>query len=358
MNTFAGTFADGRNAARQPAKAMLGTDGLAIVDAAGRELARWPYRSLRLVEEVYRDQPVRLRSTDDESRLTVPDQAVLTALRPLARSLRGGDMRGARTLPRALAWTAATLGTLVLLYFALPLLAEPIAAVVPRTWEERLGRSVMRQVATLFGHGGHLVTCRAPAGRAALDRLVKRLAAGADTDYVFRVQVVDSPIVNAMAAPGGYIVIFRGLIDKAETAEEVAGVLGHEMGHVIEQHGTQALIRAQGMRLLFGSVAEGTSVQIGTTLLTLSYSRAAESQADRIGIKLLNRANIRGTGFVAFFRRLDKSMGHHSAWRRYIATHPPTAQRAAAIESRAIGTGDAMTAAEWRALRNICAIKG
>jgi predicted Zn-dependent protease len=358
MDRFAGQFADGRSAARLPVTVVLGRDGLAILDTGGRQLAVWPYRSLRLVEDVYRNQPVRLRSKGSEGRLSVEDQAILNSLRPLAGRLRGGDMRGARTLPRALGWTAATVGAVVLLYFILPLMAEPIAGMVPRSWEERLGRAVMRQVATVFGHNGRLTMCRAPAGRAALDGLVGRLAAAAETKYVFRVQVVDSPIVNAMAAPGGYIVIFRGLIDRAHSAEEVAGVLGHEMGHVIERHGTEALIRAQGLRLLFGTTGESTSLEFGTTLLTLSYGRAAESEADRIGVTLLNRANIRGAGLVEFFRRLGGKPGGRSSLLRFLATHPPTAERAAAIEARAAGTGDAMSAAEWQALRAICTVRG
>lgn len=358
MNAFSGFFADGRNATRQPAKAMLSPGGLAIYDTGGRQLALWPYRSLRLVEEVYRDQPVRLRSTAGEGRLSLQDQSILEALRPHARGLRGGDKRGARMLPRALAWTGATLATLVGIYFGLPLLAEPIAGLVPRAWEEKLGAAVIRQVATVFGRGGKLVECRAPEGRAALDRLVSRLRAQAETDYVFRVQVVDSPIVNALAAPGGYILVFRGLIDKANSPEEVAGVLAHEMGHVIERHGTESLIRVQGMKLLLGTVAEGSSIEYGTTLVMLSYGRAAEREADRVGVNLLNRADIRGGGLVGFFRRIGKDAGESGGVMRYLSTHPPTGERAAEIEARSFGKGDAMGEAEWRALRSICSIKG
>ncbi|MCW5773737.1 MAG: M48 family metallopeptidase [Rhodospirillaceae bacterium] len=358
MQAYSGFFADGRQAARQPARALLRPNGLAILDSAGKQMALWPYRSLRLVEEVYRDQPVRLRSTAGEGRLSVHDQSILEALRAHTRGLKGGDMRGARMLPRAVAWTGATVATLVALYFGLPLLAEPIAALVPRTWEERLGAAVVRQVGTLFGRNGRLVECRAPAGKAALDRLVARLVAQAETDYVFRVQVVDSPIVNALAAPGGYVLIFRGLIDRANSPEEVAGVLGHEMGHVIERHGTESLIRMQGMKLLLGTVAEGGTIEYGTTLLSLSYGRAAEREADRVGVALLNRADIRGAGLVGFFRRVGKESGESGGVMRYLSTHPPTGERAAEIEATSIGRGDAMSAAEWQALRSICSVKG
>jgi predicted Zn-dependent protease len=265
-------------------------------------------------------------------------------------------MRGRRMLPRALAWTGVTAAALVGLYFAMPLLAEPIAAMVPRAWEERLGQAVIRQVGSMFGTRGRLDACSAPAGRAALDRLVARLAATVETDYTFRVQVVDNGIVNALAAPGGYVIVFRGLIDKAESAEEVAGVIGHEMGHVIERHGTEALIRAQGMRIIFGAMAEGGGLDYGALLLTFSYGRDAEREADRVGVSMLNRADIRGAGLAGFFRRVGKD--DTGGVGKYFATHPPSNERAADIDARAVGKGDAMSADEWRALRTICSEKG
>lgn len=358
MQSFPAIYSDGRSAERHEARAVVGATGLAILDRGGRELVRWPYRGLRLAEEIFRNQPVRLRCDGaGDGRLSVRDQAILDALRPHARHLGGGDMRGRRMLPRALVWTGATVGTLIGLYFALPLLAEPIAAMVPRAWEERLGQAVVRQVAAIFGKGGKLVECRAPAGRAALEKLVARLAGTVKTEYTFRVQVVDNGIVNALAAPAGYIIIFRGLIDKADSAEEVAGVIGHEMGHVIERHGTEGLIRAQGMRFIFGAMAEGGGLDYGALLLTFSYGREAEREADRIGVGMLNRADIRGAGMAGFFRRLakDDSGGGVS---RYFSTHPPSGERATDIEARVVGKGDAMTPAEWRDLRAICSEKG
>jgi predicted Zn-dependent protease len=358
VESYQGYYADGTSAERRPVRVALGEGGLAIRGSDGVQIALWPYRSLRMIEEVYRDQPIRLRSASGgDGRLSVRDQRILDALRAHAPGLGGGDLRRHRALPRAVIWTAATVAALVGLYFGLPLLAEPIAAMVPRSWEEKLGQSVMRQVELVFG-GGQLRDCDAPAGRAALDGLVRRLAATADTDYVFRVRVLDNSIVNALAAPGGYVVIFRGLIDKAKSAEEVAGVLAHEMGHVIERHGTEALIRQYGMQLIVGNVAEGATLDSGSVLLSLSYSRDAEREADRIGVMLLNRSDIRGAGLAGFFRRLSKeSNGGSGGAFRYFATHPPSGERASDIEARALGKGEAMSAEEWQALRKICGVK-
>lgn len=360
MDEFRGFFSDGRTAEMRPALVRLGTAALAVRGERGEALAEWPYRDLRLIEEVYAGQPVRLRSRNGgDARLVVREPAFLDAVARHSRHLHGKNMQRARALPRILGWGGATVATLIALYFGLPVLAEPIAAVMPLSWEERMGRSVRGQVLALIGRNSR--ECTGPEGKAAIEKLVQRLAATVETRYSFNVVVVDNALVNAFAAPAGYIVVFRGLIDKASSGEEVAGVLAHEMGHVIERHGTEALIRQLGMSAIFGAMlgdASGigsTAADIGSQLAVLSYGRAAEREADSVGVDMLNRADIRGAGLVGFFRRIGKETGDDGkGLLRYLGTHPPTGERAAEIESRAVGRGDAMTAAEWQALRAMC----
>jgi len=363
MDLFRGFYTDGQTAEMRAALVRLSGNGLAISSEKGAALADWRYRDLRLVEEVYAGQPVRLRSRQaGDARLVVRDPHFLEALGRRAPHLRSDNMQKSRALPRALAWGGATVATLVALYFGLPLLAEPVAAVMPLSWEERMGQSVRAQALALFGRNAKL--CTAEAGHRALNDLVGRLAATTPSRYTYRVTVVDSPLVNAFAAPAGYIVVFRGLIDKAGSGEEVAGVLAHEMGHVIERHGTEGLVRQFGMQVIIGALlgdASGigsTAADIGAQLASLSYGRAAEREADRIGVTMLNRADIRGAGFVGFFRRIGKdSAAMERGLLRYLSTHPPTEERAADIESRATGKGEAMSAADWAALRAICSEK-
>ncbi|MFO0988286.1 MAG: M48 family metallopeptidase [Alphaproteobacteria bacterium] len=361
MEEFRGYFSDGRTAEMRPALVRLGASALGVRGERGEALAEWPYRDLRLLEEVYAGQPVRLRSRNGgDARLVVRDPAFLDAVSRHSRHLHGNNMQRTRALPRILGWGGATIATLIALYFGLPVLAEPIAAVMPLSWEERMGRSVRGQALAILGRNSR--ECAGAEGKAAIEALVKRLAATVETRYRFDVVVVDNGLVNAFAAPAGYIVVFRGLIDKASSAEEVAGVLAHEMGHVIERHGTEALIRQLGMSAIFGAMlgdASGigsTAADIGSQLAVLSYGRAAEREADAVGVDMLNRADIRGAGLVGFFRRIGKETGDDGKGiLRYLGTHPPTGERAADIEARAAGRGDAMSAAEWQALRRICA---
>jgi predicted Zn-dependent protease len=111
--------------------------------------------------------------------------------------------------------------------------------------------------------------------------------------YVFQVRVVDSPVVNAFAAPGGYIVIYKGLLQMTQSPEEFAGVLAHEIQHVINRHVTRQLLQQASMGIVFGAMtgdlngAMSLGVQVASLLGGLSYSRDAEEEADSEAIKLL-----------------------------------------------------------------------
>jgi predicted Zn-dependent protease len=360
MIAFDAFFADGRTAEQKPVGVVLAAGGLAIRDAAGATLAEWPYAEIELVDEVFPHQPVRLRAkSGGDSRLVVRDPAFYDAL--VQRQPRlGGDMRRSRTLGRAAAWIAAVAASLFGVYIALPLLAEPIAAVIPLAWEERLGKGVRDTAVGVFT-GGKARYCEGAEGQRAIEQLVARLAATTPSRYRFDVLVVDDKTVNAFAAPGGFIVVFRGLIDKADGADELAGVLAHEMGHVIERHGMENLVRAVGAGTILAAVLGDASTlgatlaEYGSTLASLSHGRDAEREADAVGVAMLNKAGIRGAGLVAFFRRIATLSGESGGGvGRYLSTHPPSDERAASIGRRATGAGDAMTAAEWTSVKSMC----
>ncbi len=208
-----------------------------------------------------------------------------------------------------------------------------------------------------MGSGAHL--CAEPAGVAALERLTARLAATTPSRYTWRVTVVDHEMNNAVNLPGGYVVFLRGLVEDAKAPEEVAGVLAHEMGHGISRHGMKGALGSLAISALL-TVFAGDSARwaaIAGDLAMRSHSRSNESEADKIGVDMLNRAGIRASGFAAWFRRLAAETDKNAA-NNYISTHPTSAGRANAVEARGTGKGDAMSAEDWRALRGICSAKG
>ena len=216
---------------------------------------------------------------------------------------------------------------------------------IPQSAEARLGKLMVGDF------GGR--TCSTPGGDAALDALSSRLG-GAEGATV---RVVDVPIVNAVTLPGGHILLFRGLIAQAESPDEVAGILGHELGHVEHRHVLQSLLRQFGLSMVLG----GLDSNVGgytNVLLSATYSRAAEADADSYAIAQLNRAHVSPLGAASFFERLSRGelkTAGAAKLMNYVASHPLSADRQKRFEaSPHSGTTPALNARQWKALRAIC----
>ncbi len=355
MREWPARYFDGQTSAPALAAIALAEDGLRAATAAGGP--HWPYARLRLVEEAYEGRPVRLRALGaGEARLVVDDHAFLAALAAKAPHLGRFDRRGRRIGPAAAGWTAGVAAAIAAIYFGLPHAAGPVAEIIPLAWEERLGDTARDALIAQLGKNARV--CDAQAGQAALARLVARFSIAMPSRYAWRVEVVDAGEENAVNLPGGTIVLLRGLIDRAKSPEEVAGVLAHEMGHGIARHGTRALIGHVVVQSLLTVFAGESSRWAGTAadVALRAHSRDAEREADRLGVDMLNRADIRAAGFAAWFRRIAAETDKNAA-NTYISTHPASAERAASAEARGTGKGDAMNAADWQALRAICAEK-
>jgi beta-barrel assembly-enhancing protease len=185
---------------------------------------------------------------------------------------------------------------------------------------------------------------------AAVDRIGRRLAAHAPRPAEWRFSVVNTREVNAFAVPGGFIYVNRGLIDLAETEDELAGVLAHEIAHVVARHST----RAMSKQLLLAAVAMGASLAVsrksdrwgdiiataggaGVLMAGLKYSRNDEYQADRLGAEIMQAAGYSPHGLTDFFEKLrGESAGRGtSRGARFLAlvsTHPPTGERIARLK--------------------------
>jgi len=224
-----------------------------------------------------------------------------------------------------------------------------VARLIPEKWELAFGDAMSGDL------GGRV--CAAPAGQRALDRLASRLAVPGSP---VRVRVVDLGLVNAVTLPGRQVVIFRGLLGAARSPDEVAGVLGHELGHVDNRDVMTGLLRDFGISLLIGGADGG---KIANALLSSRYGRAAERAADAHAIGALARADISPADTAAFFDRLGRREPDAVAGKllTYLSTHPLSAERRRAFLTatrRAPPYRPAMSAEEWQALRAICARPG
>ena len=164
---------------------------------------------------------------------------------------------------------------------------------------------------------------------------------------------------NAFALPGGHIYAFQGLIDRAQTPDEVAGVLAHEIGHVAHRDGTRTVLQAAGLSFLFGMmlgdfVGGGGVVIAAKTVVRSSYSRRVEAAADIYSVGLMQKAGGDPRALATILARVtaDKDEGI-----KILADHPDTKDRVIAIN--AIAPAGASTpllgAADWAALKQICA---
>lgn len=183
-----------------------------------------------------------------------------------------------------------------------------------------------------------------------LNRLVesvgKRLAAESDRPNLpWHFTLLDTPMVNAMALPGGYIYITRGMMERINSEDELAGVLGHEIAHVTARHSAQQISRQQLAQfgMVLGAVIAGPQVlqqygqlaELGLALLFQRYSRAQETQADLIGTQYVAETAYNPIGaerMLMTLQRLDKNPA--SGIDRYFLSHPDPAKRVADVRKK------------------------
>lgn len=357
MSSYPGAFHDGRSAVRREVRIRLVQDSVEVTDARGRPLAAWPLAGLRLLPDPSRDRSVRLTVRGDEAaRLTVGDPRFRQELLAAAPHLMPR-----RRWWRALGWGGAIGAGLAAAAVLLVELAPQAAVLVPPPWERELGvrlhARVVDYLADSKGEGQGV--CASADGRAALQRLTGRLAAPLETPYGFRVTVLDIAAANAVALPGGYIIVFRGMLELAESPDELAGVLAHEMAHVVARHPLRNLIRTSGLRLLasamFGSsLGEGLLASASAAAVQGAYGRAAEAEADRRAVALLRRAGLRTTGLADLFERLAEARPEVPEALAWLATHPSSAERAERARAAASEGAPALSDAGWRSLEAIC----
>ena len=366
MTSGPGVFFDGQTGARHAVRVTLAPAGLQVDDGAGRRIADWPYDQIDELNAPAHVLRLGRRNNPVLERLEILDPPFAHAIDLLAHHV---DRTGAiqrRQRFSVIGWTVvATAALLAVATVGVPAIAERLAPAVPVAVERKLGDAVNVQVRSQLDtrNAGAAFECGTgaseKAGRAALDKIIKRLEGAAALRMPLRTTVVRRPEANALALPGGQIYVFRGLIEKADTADEVAGVIAHEIGHVAQRDGTKAVLQGAGLSFLFGMllgdfVGGGAVVIAAKTVLQLSYSREAETAADRYGAELMKKA---GGNAHALATMLGKLGGATEPGMKILLDHPETKARIAAINRIAAdaATVPFLTAAEWAALKRICA---
>lgn len=359
------TFFDGQKASRQTVSVSTGTTGMDIRDANGALIETWVFADIRRVRDTgsRRASVFYLQGDTREARVTLARIEDTVALKRMAPDM---DRRPSAlgSMRKIAIWGGAAVGAVCLMIFVIiPGLANQMAGMIPPEREQGLGIVTLNQIERILSDGSKGDwDCETPDGSAALQTMATTMLGRAEMPYEVTVRVVDHEMINAFALPGGQVVIMRGLLDKADSAEEVAGVLAHEFGHVAARDPMRLTLRAAGsagiLSLVLGDATGGTVIALAADqVLSASHTRAAEANADIFALERLKEAKISPEAFAGFFDKLLDEYGDTPGALEIFASHPNLASRASAARNMgAFARLDekVLTDTEWAALKDIC----
>lgn len=219
-------------------------------------------------------------------------------------------------------------------YFTLHYSAPLIADMIPYEWEQKIGGFAFENYQT----GKKTVTDQTVTD--AVDAIVKRIDRFDGAEIEYQVAVVDADMINAFAFPGGYVVVTTGLLKNADNPEQVAGVLAHELTHVLQRHSMRKLVRQAGMGVLIGIVFGDVSalsqlIELSSQLDSLSFDRDQERNADDGAIEIMTAAGLSPRHLAAFFEKIQKADALTGNIPELFQTHPLTDERIKRVSAAA-----------------------
>lgn len=315
----------------------------------------WPYAAIRRADGPRDRLRLSCETAPPLARLETRDlgaQAALT-LRCPDLDLGHADRRGTG---RIVGWSLAAIVSIVLvILYGVPVVAERLTPLIPQSFERRVGDVADNQMKLMFDGK----TCDRAEGQAAFAKLVGALREAGGLDPSVKSAVITNSTANAIALPGGRIYLFAGLLAKAESPDEIAGVIAHELGHVRHRDHLRALIQNGGTSFLLGLLlgditGSGAVIFASRTLFNASYSREAENDADRFAIEVMKKLGRSPRPMGELLFRVTGKQGDKNI--SVLSSHPLTEDRLARMKEHDQPPAGAplLNAAEWQALKQIC----
>lgn len=343
-----------------------GSDGILSIHGEETELGRWPASALYAVPGRRDELRLGAAGQPDGARLVVvgPDNIgrIMATVPALADKRRIDAIQQIRI---GITATAALAAVIVAYLFGVPVVASRIVGVLPASWEKSLGDTAAGQMEASLAEGGELSICD-PDPNSLANRAIARFGAaaleGSGSPHALDIKVVRSDVPNAFALPGGKVYFFSALLDRAETQDEFAGVLAHEVGHVAYHHGMEQLISSAGTGALIGIIlGDMTGISIaaglGATIIDSRFSRDAERQADLFAAQVAQRLGFKPAGVADLLLRVGEDDDFTRAL-ALLSTHPLTEDRRTALEALTVAQTDTsrrpFTAQEWYAIKTMC----
>ncbi len=276
----------------------------------------------------------------------------------------GGSTMRARRTGRRLglgSWFIIAAVVVAVGYFAYSALAPKLHVFVPPEREAQLGEIVFDAVSDDWTQQN------APLFAAFADKVMGELR-DPESPYDIRVMLVENEDLNAMALPGGRVIVYSGLVAESPSPNALAGVLAHELCHVERRHSLKHLLRAIGILQFAGAAVGGgtegfeiaeTFLEASSGLLVLKHSRLAETDADTLAVEKLKKAGRNAAGLIEFFELVEEKYGDLPGTLGWLSTHPLTEDRIKRVRKLAgpaqggamIATKPWMTDEEWAALQ-------
>ena len=365
--TGAGTFYDGVTSARHDVAVALDDGTVSIAGENGATLAIWPTVEIAPVSTPEGILRVGLAHRQTTARLEIHDSQLAAAIVKAALPCDRSGLTDHRTRSRVVAYSLLAIVVLIgAAVWGVPLIADRITPLLPIAVDRRIGDLANAQVRReLAGKtGGKPLECsagasaEAQAAREAFAKLVGLMERAAGLPLPVQISVVHVNEVNAITIPGGFIYVYAGLLANASRIDEVAAVIGHEMGHVDHRDGTKTAVETGGLSVLFGLLlgdftGGGAVVLTATKLLSLAYSREAELAADLFGAELMVKIGGDPRALGEFLLRLasDTKPTEH-----FLLDHPEAKVRAALIDRvpQRSPMKALLSAEEWSALKGMC----
>jgi Zn-dependent protease with chaperone function len=346
-------YFDGTSNRRRNVSLVL-SDALEIREE-GAPRTVWAYDDIRQADSPGGMLRVSCLSAPPLARLEIRDAALAAEL--TSRCSRLGDNRiGGGAVAKIVGWSLAAAASIVLVVlFALPFAADRLAPLVPGGFERRIGEASEVQVKAIFGNKA----CNSAEGLAAYRKLMRQLRTAAGLDADVESEVLSAEIPNAFALPGGKVFLLSPLLQKADNPDEIAGVLAHELGHLKHHDNMRELIYNGGssflVGLLFGDVTgSGALIFASRSVVTASYSRDAESNADGTTIDVMRKLGRSPKPMGELLYRVTGKEGGHGM--SILSGHPLTEDRLKRMtaEDRPPSGPPLLTDKEWAALKAIC----
>lgn len=348
-------FFDGEVAVPREVWAVVDATSLNLIDIHTRqERARWQRTEIRRVPAASAKDPITLTLGNTSSARLMADAELLFAIGGAPPPVGGTKRENFKKFGLVGFLAASAVG----LYFGLPILARfVLVPLIPAGLERGLGTSVEAQMVTLLKTmgGGSARRCADLTSSPDLAAMAVPLGEAAQLDPPLTLAVYDLHIPNAFALPGNRVVVTRGLLDRLRNSDQAAGVIAHEVSHLATRDPMSRLIASFGWEAIFGIVfGQSMGAGFAQQLLLSADSRSVETRADAGGIRLLAEVGWNQKGLADALERIDRraNEGGESSTFNYLASHPATSERKAALS--AAGDGKAAPPVDYTILQKLC----